>query len=186
VIVCAQVVRTASVLASFAVLGASAQDTRSKVEVDYDRRVDFSSYRSFAWTPFQTPASEPAVHIRLSEAIERELVAHGLTKADSISAADLFVQYEGRLEKKVRGRPTRTDSYWQPSNPRFIVNFDRVEVGTLVITLWDTRRKDVVWHARGSAILGRPDERPRQADEAVKQMLSGFPPAATRTPTPAP
>lgn len=171
-------------LAACAVLAAGAQEAKSKVEVDYDKAADFSSYRTFAWTPFQTPAHDAAIHIRLSESIERELLAHGLTKAENAAQADLLVQYEGRLEKKLRGTPTRTESYWQPSNPRFIVNFDRVEVGTLVITLWDARRKDVVWHARGSAILGRADERPRQADEAVKHMLSTFPPKPAGPPGP--
>jgi hypothetical protein len=167
-----------------AALAAAGQDTERQVEVDYDKAADFARYRSFAWTPFQTPAQEPAVHIRLSQSIERELLAHGLSKADNAAQADLFVQYEARLDKKVRGRATRTESHWQPSNPRFIVNFDRVEIGTLVITLWDTRRKDVVWHARGSAILGRADERPRQADQAVKQMLSAFPPKPAEAPGP--
>lgn len=166
---------------------AFAQDlAKNKVEFQHDEGADFSSYRTFAWTPFQTPAANSAVHIRLTQAIERELLARGLQKAENASTADLFVQYEGRLEKKVRGTPSRSDDYWQPSNTRFIVNFDRVEVGTLVIQLWDGKRKDVVWSAKGTAILGREDQRARQADDAVKQMLSGYPPKTAQPEKPAP
>lgn len=167
--------------------GAGAEDlAKNRVEVEHDESVDFSAYQTFAWTPFQTPATNPAVHIRLTEAIERELAARGLRKAESAPAADLFVQYEGRLEKKVRGSSTRSDDYWQPSNTRFIVNFDRVEVGTLVITLWDVKKKDVVWSAKGTAIMGREDQRARQADDAVKQMLASYPPKPAEGPKPTP
>lgn len=175
-------------LAAAAVAGAGlAQELpKNEVEVQHDSSADFSSYKTFAWTPFQTPAPNPAVHIRLTEAIERELAAHGLRKAENAAAADLFVQYEGRLEKKVRGTPTRSDNYWQPSNNRFIVNFDRVEVGTLVIQLWDGKRKDVVWSAKGTAIMGQQDQRARQADDAVKHMLAGYPPKPAHAEPPAP
>jgi hypothetical protein len=177
----------AALVAGAFALAAGAQDlAQSKVEVQHDESADFSGYRTFAWTPFQTPASNPAVHIRLTEAIERELAVHGLQKAENATTADLFVQYEARLEKKVRGTPTRSDDYWQPSNTRFIVNFDRVEVGTLVIQLWDGKRKDVVWSAKGIAIMGREDQRARQADDAVKQMLAGFPPKAAEAHEPKP
>jgi hypothetical protein len=173
----------AALALALVVPGASAQDlVKNKVEVEHDESADFTRYRTFAWTPFQTPAANPAVHIRLTEAIERELQAHGLEKAENATTADLFVQYEARLEKKVRGTPTRSDDYWQPSNTRFIVNFDRVEVGTLVIQLWDGKTKDVVWSAKGIAIMGREDQRARQADDAVKQMLAGYPPKAAEAP----
>jgi hypothetical protein len=165
---------------------AAQEITTQKVEVDYDHSADFSSYRTYGWTPFQTPAANPATHIRLTQSIERELLAHGLTKAENAAAADLLVQYEGRLEKKVRGTPSRTDGYWQPTNPRFIVNFDRVEVGTLVISLWDPKKKDVVWHGRGTTQMGKEDERPRQADEAVTKILAEYPPKPEESPTPKP
>ena len=55
-----------------------------------------------------------------------------------------------------------------------------------MITLWDVKKKDVVWSAKGTAIMGREDQRARQADDAVKQMLASYPPKPAEGPKPTP
>lgn len=146
------------------------------VEVEFEKTADFSRYHTYAWVPFQEPASNPANHIRITRAVERELEAKGLTKGKSAATTDLFAHYQGSREKKVKGTPSQRDSTWQPSNPTFQVDFSRVEVGTLVIELWDAKTKDIVWHAKAAEVIRREDQAEDLINQVVKRMLARYPP----------
>lgn len=147
-----------------------------KVELDFDRTADFGRFKTFAWSPAQEPAANPANHVRLTRAIERELQAKGLAKAQSAAEADLFVLYHGHREKRVRGTPSREESVWQPSSPKFSVDFGRVEIGTLAIHLWDGTNKKTVWSAVGEERIRETDEAEDVIDTVVKRLLGHYPP----------
>lgn len=148
-----------------------------KLEVDFDRATDFTGYKTYGWAPFQEPVANPANHVRITRAVERELEAKGLTKAGP-GEATLLARYQARLEKKVRGTSSQSRSDWQPSSSRVIVNFDKVEIGTLMLELWDAKRKDVVWHAKTVEPMLSPDRIESQIGNAVKRMLDAYPPKA--------
>jgi hypothetical protein len=148
-----------------------------KVEVEFDHAADFSTYKSFAWAPFQDPAPNPANHVRLTRAVERELQAKGLAKV-SPDQASVFVRYQGRLDKKIKSTSEQTASPWQPSNMRTVVNFDlsKVKVGTLILELWDARTKDLVWQARESIPEPSPDRMEDAINKTVKHLVEQYPP----------
>lgn len=166
-----------SAVLSFAVPAlAQTAPGQKPVEVDFEKTADFSRYHTYAWVPFQEPASNPANHIRITRAVERELEAKGLTKGESAATTDLFVHYQGSRDKKVKGTPSQRDSAWQPSNPSFQVDFSRVEVGTLVVELWDAKTKDIVWHAKAAEVIRRDDQAEDLINQIVKRMLARYPP----------
>jgi hypothetical protein len=165
-----------SVLALSRVAAAQAPAGQKPVEVDFEKTADFSSYHTYAWAPFQEPASNPANHIRITRAVERELEAKGFTKGESAAATDIFVHYQGSRDKKVRGTPSQRDSNWQPSNPTFQVDFSRVEVGTLVVELWDAKTKDIVWRAKAAEVIRREDQAEEVINQAVKRLMAAYPP----------
>jgi hypothetical protein len=146
-----------------------------KVDVDYDRATNFAAYRTYAWVPFQEPTANAANHVRITRAVEQGLEAKGLTKATP-TEANVLLHYYTRLDKKVRGTPSQSSSVWAPSSPRFVVNFDKVQVGTLVLELWDGRKKDVVWQAKVSDVAPRPDQVEAAIDKAVTRILAVYPP----------
>jgi uncharacterized protein DUF4136 len=146
-----------------------------KVEVEYDHSTDFSAYKTYAWVPFLEPSSNAANHVRITRAVEQGLEAKGLTKVKPADAS-VLLHYYTRLDKKVRGNPSKSSSYWAPSSPRFVVNFDKVEVGTLVLEMWDGRRKDVVWQGKVSDVAPRPDQVEEAIDKAVTRILAVYPP----------
>jgi hypothetical protein len=158
--------------------------TPPPVEVEYEKSTDFSAFKTYAWVPFQERASRPGTHLRITGAVERELGAKGLQKAADAGRADVYVEYQGHREKKVRGTPSKEASVWQPSQPRFTVDFSKVEVGTLVIRLWAGANRDVVWSARGQAQIPNPAAEERIINEVVKRLLAPYPPEAQPQPTP--
>lgn len=153
-----------------------------KVEVEFDKSTDFSRYHTFAWASFDEPVPDPAQRARLMRAIESVLADKGLEKAEGSARADLYVQYHVKTEKKVRGKPSRGESVWQPSSPRFSVDFRRVEVTTLTIQLWDVTRGDRVFQARGEEPGHPADEQDELAGAAVRRLLATYPPKRAHKP----
>ena len=147
-----------------------------KVKVEYDHATDFATYKTFAWASFQDPAPNPANHIRVTRAVERELEAKGFAKV-SPDEASVFVRYQGRLDKKITSTPSQSESPGQqPSNKRTMVNFGKVKVGTLILELWDGRTKDLVWQARESMPEPAADRMEDAINKSVKRLLGEYPP----------
>jgi len=152
----------------------------NKVKVDYDKKTDFKKYRTFEWVPFQEPVPNPANHVRFTRAVERELAARGLAKADPGGTADVYVHYEAKVEKKrLRTTSGPTASTWQTTpDQKWTVNIEltKAEIGTLTLELWDGQARSVVWRAQGSEMVKSPDQTEEQINEAVKKLLAGYPP----------
>jgi Domain of unknown function (DUF4136) len=158
-------------------VAASAQKFGQPIPVDleYDHATDFSRYKTFAWAPFQEPAPNAANHVRITRAVERELEAKGLTKVPP-GEASLLARYQAKLEKKFRGKQTQSESPWQPSNKRTIVNIDSVKIGTMILDLWDAGTKDLVWQARLSMPAPSPDRVEEAINKSVKRLMEEYPP----------
>jgi hypothetical protein len=152
---------------------------QTDVKVDFDKNVDFLKYKVFAWVPFQEPAANPANHIRMTKAIEAALVEKGLVRAEPGQQADVYVRMQGRIEKRRPSSSGPSDSAWSPTpNQQWKVSFDikKVDVGTLVVELWDGKSKDVVWRSKGEALIKSPDMIEKTIDTAVKRLFADYPP----------
>jgi len=61
------------------------------------------------------------------------------------------------------------------STMRTSVDYDR-SIGTLIVDLVDTERKDLVWRGKATDTIGSDSEaREQQLREAVSKMFEGFP-----------
>ena len=70
------------------VLTLLAVDLQAAVAVQVAKTVDFSQFKTFAWRQ-GTPAPNPATETMIREAIQKQLLAKGLTRVES--GADLLV-----------------------------------------------------------------------------------------------
>jgi hypothetical protein len=166
-------------------LPASGQELKisGQVKVDYDKTRDFSKYKSFTWSEAQERAENPANHIRIFGAIENELLAKGFVKDDT-GKPDLRVRYFSKVERKLKGNASTSESDWLPTpNTRTTVDFKLPREGTLTVTFYDGETGDVVWTGSSSEVVGRPDEVPDQISSMLKRIMRGFPPPP---PTPQP
>jgi hypothetical protein len=145
------------------------------VKVDAAPGADFRVYRTFAWSPTQAPATNPANHIRITRAVERELRGKGLTPSGD-KPADLRISYFGRIEKKLKGTSHREDSYRPTADIKTIVDFSRVKEGTLILELIDRRNDEIVWRGVATEPVAPPDETEAQINRMVKALLERYPP----------
>jgi hypothetical protein len=159
-------------------LGLAAQT----VKVDFDHDVDFSRYKAYSWSETQEPASNPANHLRLTRAIERELGEKGLQKDSGGTpkgaggTPSVRIRYYSKIEKKLKASSYQEDDIWQPTNLRTRVDVSRIKQGTLILELSDGESSDVVWRGVATDVAPRPDLVAEAIDAWTKKILLQFPP----------
>jgi len=140
------------------------------VRVQWDRKVDFSGYQSFAWIE-GTSAVDPEVNRILTETIENELSVRGVFPDED--EPDLHVVYHAsaREEFQVQGG-YRSD--WEASGA---LTVNSHLAGTLVVDLVDARENRIVWRAIATAtVSGDPKKARARIPSVVRKMFADFPP----------
>lgn len=147
-----------------------------KTSADYDQNVNFSSYKTFAFSN-KIGARNPLVNDMIVAAVERELTARGLTKADA--DPDLLVTYlaASGLDLKVA-----SVSFGHTVNPAYsgllhttTAMWD-VTTGTLLIDLVDSKTGRAVFRGTAKDALQRAPSADMAADAKVvsKQVNKGI------------
>jgi hypothetical protein len=142
------------------------------IRVQWDRKVDFSAYQSFAWLE-GTAAVDPDVNQLISETIENELSVRGIFPDED--EPDLHVVYyaSAREEFQVEGGYRRD---WTDSGA---VTVDSHLAGTLVVDLVDAEQNRVVWRAIATAtVSGNPKKARGRIPSIIQKMFADFPPPA--------
>lgn len=159
-----------------------------KVETGYDKSVDFTRYKTYAWVPRTTPATNPALAALINSNIDYELMQKGLRKVDS--NPDLLVKSYGGADD-VRGgfaavdpsyaasggAPLAGDDMWVGSLPPTPV--PQVMEGSITVDLVDARQNRIVWRAtaKGKMDYDKRSKLLEQANRAVSEMFKKYPPA---------
>ena len=151
-----------------------AQDIRTS----YVPGVNFSKYHTYRWVEVKGQHPESTLDTQIKQAVDSQLVTKGLTKTND-ATADLDVDYQTAISK-VQKWETYED--WTVTGPaarlpqRTQVTID---VGTLVIDMYDTAGKLLVWTGRAHKAIdvnSSQEERQKNLDNAAKQLLASFPP----------
>ena len=167
-------------LAGLLCCGTVAQQNQpsAMVTTSHTPGVNFSRYHTYKWVESARQHPDPSVDAQLKELIDSQLASKGLTKADA--AADLNVSYQTAVSRtetwEVYEDWTQTGLMDQhvPQHKKIIV-----DAGTLVIDIYDTAAKSLVWTGRATQILD-PDvsreDRQKNLDNAATKLLADFPP----------
>lgn len=150
------------------------------VKTDYDHAANFSDYKTFMWIKEPKP-EDPLMKPRIIEAVNAQLAAKGLqlvtSAADLSVSANTATQQQHTLTSFYDGFPGGWGwrRYWGTASPTTIV--DTYEVGTLVVDLFDTKSKQVVWWGASSeTISDKAEKNTKHLAEAVEKMFKDFPP----------
>lgn len=171
VILCAGLLATAAA-------AASAQPFQMpKVDVDYDKAVDFEAFKTFSWKDPEPAAKDPQMHTRIVWYVERELEKKGLEKAKG-GEADLLVRYYAKAKESFKGTPSQGETYLPGGAGQLStsVDFQKVLAGTLIIELQRASDGKAVW--RAGSEYGLIDKKRIDAETAaaVRTLLSKYPP----------
>ena len=156
-----------------------------KVTSDYDNKVDFKKYKTFA---FYKPGIDKAEisdldKKRILRAIETELLAQGFTKSDN---PDMLVSIFTKSREKVNVDQNNNFGYnygwgwnpWMMGGRNNNISVSQYTEGTLFIDFIDKKKKELVWQGIGTGALKLQDREKKEEriNEFVKEIISRFPP----------
>lgn len=162
--------------------------TSVRVLSDYDREVDFGTYKSYAF--YKTGIDKAQISDldkkRILKAIETEMNARGFVKTGN---PDLLVSIFTKEKERVDVYNNAWGwgwgwgwGYWNPywGWPGFYgSNVSTSTEGALYIDLIDARTKELVWQGRGVGTLnttGNVAKKEERIREFVSQILQQYPP----------
>jgi hypothetical protein len=164
-------------------LGSQAQ----KIKVEYDKSLDFSKFKTFAWGHHDA-VSRPMLALAIAGAIEEELTKRGLRKVED--NPDVYIKMYGSVDTEM------SVSYSDPlySGMGGIPSFDSgfvmwgympggttavtVHKGQLVVDVIDASQKKLVWRGMATEKLSDQKEKlVKQVNKAVDKMFQQYPAA---------
>jgi hypothetical protein len=162
-----------------AVLLTATASYAQQVKTDYDRDADFSHYRTCSWEKIQTQGQLWVE--RIKEAVNSALAAKGWTQVDS--GGDVAVV---AIETTQNQQTLNTfyDGFGGGWRWRGFGGFgdstttvETYRVGTLVVDLFDSSTKKLIWRGSASDTLSdKSDKNIKTLDKGVQKMFDRFPP----------
>ena len=153
-----------------------------RTSFDFDRRVNFSQYRTYGWKE-GTPAGEHFFDRRVVASIDAQLAAKGLTK-ETLNP-DLYVLYHVGLgvQRSVNGFVTAGAGIygWGGGPGALDVRLNELAMGTLVIDIADASKQELVWRGVATQELDvdmKPEKRDAAIAKAIDKILKNYPPKA--------
>jgi Domain of unknown function (DUF4136) len=158
-----------------------------QVKTDYDRSANFEQYKTYSWGQVHTP--NPLWVDRIKAAVNSALAAKGWTQVESGGNVSIMAM---EITKDHRTLNTYYDNFgggwgWRrgggfgDSFGDATTTEDTYRVGTLVVDLFDTNSKKLIWRGSSSDTLSDKSEKNiKNLDKGVEKMFDRFPPDTTK------
>jgi hypothetical protein len=145
------------------------------LKYDYDHHADFSRYKTYSWAKIET--QDPLWKDRVEEASDKVLSAKGWNKVPE--GGDVSIVAVGLTKEK----PTMHTFYdgfdgwmWGGFGDE-TTEVENYTVGTLVVDMFDTSTKKLIWRGSASDVLAdKPEKNINKLNKAVEKMFEHFPP----------
>jgi Domain of unknown function (DUF4136) len=145
-----------------------------KVNVKLDKTIDFSKYKTYTWA-VGIPAKNPIVNQLITQSIEQQLAAKGLTRAETggdiqvmfAAATDLDIQVTGLTWSNASNPNGSFATIGPPMN---------VRKGVLVVDIMDKKTERYIWRAIAKETLshapsGDMDRDAQRVEKLVKRAV---------------
>ena len=154
-----------------------------KSATDYDKSVDFTKYKKWAWHKHETGSD--LWDKRLIENIERALTEKGWQKVESMDQADAAVVAAINLKEETSYNTMYTGmGGWGYGGWGVGVGVSSAHttastwrIGTLLVDIFDAKTKALLW--RGSAeetASSKPEKNEKKLTSATNKLFRDFPP----------
>ena len=160
----------------------------AKTTVDFDPRIDFSKFKTFAYLGgvenlVSIQMNPDLINIRFHHMVVRELEKKGLHEVNPGQNPDLIVRYWANPETQV---DVTVMGNWGPYGPYIgndwtsaynAVTASSHHLGTLILDLIDPKAKALVWRSYLVRKMSDPDKDPKKAEDEFTDSFKSFPPS---------
>jgi len=157
-----------------------------QVKTDYDRNANFGQYKTYSWEQVKT--KDPLLVDRIKSAANAALAAKGWTQVDSGGDVSIIAIEMTQNQQTLN---TFYDGFgggwgWR----RFggggfgeaTTTTETYKVGTLVVDLFDTKTKKLIWRGVSSDTLSNnSDKNIKNLDKGVEKIFKQFPPGPSKS-----
>ncbi|MCU1240474.1 MAG: hypothetical protein JWO71_1200 [Candidatus Acidoferrum typicum] len=161
------------------------KSSAQQVKTDYDRSANFGQYKTYSWEQVKT---KDALDIdRIKSAVNAALAAKGWTQVDSGGDVSIVALETTQNQQTLN---TFYDGFgggwgWRGFGGGGFgdatTTTETYKVGTLVVDLFDTKTKTLLW--RGSSIdtlSNNSNKNIKNLDKGVEKMFKKFPPGSSK------
>jgi hypothetical protein len=152
-----------------------------QVKTDYDRSADFSQYKTFCWEKVQT--QDPLLVDRIKESVNAALTAKGWTPVNSGGDVSIIAIEVTHNQQTLNTFYNGFGGGWRWGGGfgNATTTTETYKVGTLVVDLFDTKTKKLIWRGSSSDTLSdKSDKNIKNLDKEAKKMFAHFPPDAKK------
>jgi hypothetical protein len=152
------------------------------VNSDYDKKVDFSPYKTYAFHKSGIDKAEISDldKKRILRSIDEVMTSKGFTKSDN---PDLLIAFFTKEREQVNVNQYNAGwgygwGYgWNPYLWGGSSYVSRYTEGTLYIDIIDARKKELIWQGEGQGVLTKDtDKKDEKIKEFVSKILEQYPP----------
>lgn len=156
-----------------------------QVKTDYDRSANFAQYKTYSWEHVKTQDTLDVD--RIKSAVNAALAAKGWTQVDSGGDVSIVAVEMTRDQQTLNTFYNGFGGGW--GWRRFggggfgdaTTTTETYKVGTVVVDLFDTKTKQLIWRGTTSDTLSnKSDKNIKNLDKGVEKMFKNFPQALRR------
>jgi hypothetical protein len=161
------------------------KSSAQQVKTDYDRSTNFTQYKTYSWEQVKTKDSLDVD--RIKSAVNAALAAKGWTQVDSGGDVSIVAM---EITKNQQTLNTFYDGFgggwgWR----RFggggfgeaTTTTETYKVGTLVVDLFDSKTKKLLWRGTSSDTLSNnSDKNIKNMDKGIEKLFKQFPPGSSK------
>jgi Domain of unknown function (DUF4136) len=152
-----------------------------QVKTDYDRSADFNQYETYSWQKVQT--QNPLWVDRIKVAVNSALEAKGWTQVESGGDVSIVAMEMTQSHQTLN---TYYDNFgggwgWRGGFGDATTTESTYKVGTLVVDLFDSNTKKLIWRGSASDTLSdKSDKNIKNLNKGVEKLFDRFPPDAKK------
>ena len=154
-----------------------------QVKTDYDRSANFAQYKTYSWEQVKT--RNPLYVDRIRSAVDAALAAKGWNRVDSGGDVSIVAIGIARDEQTLNTFYDGFGGGWRWRGfggfGEATTTIDTYKVGTLIVDLFDTKTKKLLWRGSSSDTLSNnSDKNIKTLDKGIEKLFKNFPPGAVK------
>lgn len=142
-----------------------------RVDVSFDRAVDFSRFRSYELLESKNPSKLKGCHQAILDTIQVSLAIRGLLPVHDGEIPDLLIVYNAGIKEEVSIQ--RYANAWQGT----LIE----DPETLIVDLIDAKHNRLIWRGVATNTLVQDHlKAEKKAETATRKMFARFPPKSSQ------